>query len=668
MPPAFYTSNLFTQAMYLWLQLTQGEMDTLMNWKPGVHKLYGVNLPRTVEYALSVNLKYLFPVQRKPEVAYSMFTELARKASLATFFWQQGGEASNVDPPEGPHRSWQLTLPFPKTGFSPEIDDTWFHEGLEAGREFLSRSLYSGQTVPLPKGREDVLHKIILPPKKLQEYLTAARLLSFISDKNLGIVIVTRNWYETEIQKFLNLPVFRRFSGNFEDFHQDTCHGLDTLRREQQRPHSEVLHFLRGKKMYAFWSQCWTMKDLPKFHGIPKIHKNPWKLRPIVPMHSYVTSRLAIILHSMLLPVQRSIPWICESSRTLASEVAKFNKSLYTSTRLHTGDVSAMYTSITWDSFRIAIRGILELDGRYGRDIVDWVVCASEFLWTHTIFQFGNTLLEQVDGIPMGIHCAPVFANLFMAFYEKFHLDRLPGNLFYRRYIDDCFVIFPSDEVVESMSYPGLTMVWEHSGLGLSFLDVFFHTHPGTPEICFRPYEKALNHHQYLPWASSHPVSVKKGLVKGELSRIRAICYRQPYFTAWKATFLSRLRLRGWPVQVLKSWGRQVQWRNFFPSAGSDAKIKGSSILAVSEYNPVWRELSSTDLWRTMRTVWSLGGPENQPYPSQLLIAKKRTRSLWDLVRSVNRNLLLQDSEEVHHEELSDALSDLDVSMPYSPL
>jgi hypothetical protein len=55
--------------------------------------------------------------------------------------------------------------------------------------------------------------------------------------------------------------------------------------------------------MMLFWSECWIKKDILRFYGIPKIYKNPWKLRLIVPMHSYVTLNLAIILHYMLLLV-----------------------------------------------------------------------------------------------------------------------------------------------------------------------------------------------------------------------------------------------------------------------------------------------------------------------------------------------------------------------------
>lgn len=668
LPPGFYTSSIATQVIYLWRQLTWDEMETLLSWKPGVHKLHGVSMPRDVEYTLSLNLKFLFPVYRKPEVAFAWFEEITRKVGWNTHFQLQGSDDPEWDQMlNDPMRSWQKGLPYPKTNNPPPvIDDYWFHEGIRAGREFMSRSLISGRSVPQLGGTRDALRKATLSPKRLHQYLSEASLLAFISDKNLGIVVVTRDWYAQQVEKFLVPPIFSQFHGNFGEFHHQTCSALRLL-RHGHHPNDPVLPFLSGRRMERFWNECLIKKDVPRFHGIPKIHKNPWKLRPIVPMHSYVTSQLAIILHHMLLPVQRSFSWICESSRTLASEVAEYNKTLSTSTRLHTGDVSAMYTSITWESFRMALLQLLINDNWYDERTRNWIIDAAELLWTHTIFQAGHTLYKQEDGIPMGIHCGPVFANLFMARYEKYYLSLLPSDFFYRRYIDDCFVIHPSDDLVRSLSFPGLTILWEDSDVGLPFLDVFFHTHPGVAGVCFRPYEKALNHHQYLPWASSHPLSVKKGMVKGELSRIRAICYKLPYFTTWKRQFLSRLRLRGWPPRVLQSWSRQAQWRNFFPSAGLGARKTSSRIIAVSEYNPVWDTLSSTDIWQTMRTEWMRRQPPLQ-YPTNCLIAKKRTRSMWDLVRSVNRNLLHEELEERNNEELSDVLSSLDVSLPYEPL
>jgi hypothetical protein len=653
-------------------------MDTLMSWKPGVHKLHGVSLPKNVEYTLSLNLKYLFPIQRNSEVAWAWFEELTRKVGWLTHFWLKPSLDQDKEDQwtNDPSMAWLASLPYAKTNNppAPHFDDNWYIEGLRAGREFLSRSLANGHSVPQLEGTKDVLRELTLSPKELRQYLIENHLLSFISDKNLGIVVTTREWYEEEVSRFLRTevtpgsPLFVRLVGSFEAYRLRVCTALDALRRENGESESPILPFLDDSKTKRFWDQCWMKRDIPKFHGIPKIHKNPWKLRPIVPMHSYVTSPLAIILHHMLLPIQRKFPWICESSRTLTSEVATYNKYLRSPTRLHTGDVTAMYTSIKWGHFRPALLRILFDLSDYTEGQNLWIIQAAEFLWKHTVFQGDGVLLEQQDGIPMGLHCAPVFANLYMADFERRWLPTMPDGFFYRRYIDDCFAITPWVDLVHSFTCPGLTIQWADSELGLSFLDVYFHTHRDSFEICFKPYEKVFNNHQYLPWASDHPISVKKGMIKGELTRIRAISYRQSYFLTWKETFLSRLRLRGWPRRALASWARQVQWRNYFPSVGLGARVNfGSRLIVVSKYNPVWEEISSTDLWQVMLDEWSRLNPNPIPYPPHLLIAKKRTTSMWDAVRSVNRNLLHQELEEIAIEDLPVELSNLDFEMPYSP-
>jgi hypothetical protein len=326
-----------------------------------------------------------------------------------------------------------------------------------------------------------------------------------------------------------------------------------------------------------------------------------------------------------------------------------------------------MYTNIQWRYFVNALRLILENGNWYDEQTRSWILSAAERIWFSAFFQVGPYLVNQQDGVPMGLHCAPVFANLFMAFHEKQYLDASP-SLFYRRYIDDIFALDPSDEVLDQVSVLGLHIQWSHSAHEQSFLDVRFHTHPESAEVCFAPYHKALNHHQYIPWASSHPVSVKKGMIKGELSRIRAICYKEPYFLAWKATFVSWLRARGWPAQVLHSWGRQVQWQPYFPGPRLEQRENTRALIAVSEYNPVWDQVSSSAIWDNMRKAWLWRGPPDQPYPPRTIVAKKRGRSLWDLSRAVNRKILYKEIEEIDIEELSASVSSLDSEMTYQSL
>lgn len=648
MSPRFFECSPLTQKMYLWSQLTENDLETLLSWVPGVHKGEGVLLPRDVEYSLSLNLKFLFPQSTRNHVVWNWFDALVRKAKIAYIF--RNKPRDKLDGLPG--------VPFVKNpAWQPVVKAHWMRQGVEAGRRQVQLQLGK----PKPKssaGRSDVFRRIVMTPQALAGYLTEAQLLCFISDKNLGIVVTTQDWYWEQVKKFIELPVFESFVGGFVSFWDHVGHELWRLIDD-----NSDIDFWISSRIQKFLMQYEYRKDIPKFHGIPKIHKNPWKIRPIVPMHSYVTSTLSIVLHHLLLPIQRSFSWICESSRELCEEVRSFNERGI-AVRLHTGDVSAMYTSIPWRDFRVALASVVHRHPAYRGNtaLEDWILRAAELLWRSTVFQLGNRLWHQTDGVPMGIHCGPVFANLYMAFYERLYLQDFDG--LYRRYIDDIFVLHPSDDVVTNITQaPGMTITWEHSEIGLSFLDVWFHTHLGTSEICFRPYQKVGNHHQYLPWASSHPLSVKKGLVKGELTRAAAISNRQSYFLTWKGTFLSRLVSRGWPRRAVRKWARQVHWRHRRADFGTSRVRSGDFIIAVSKYNPAWDSVSSADIWTTMLDTWRRCAPQDKAlcFPQHVIVSKKRTKSLWDLVRSVNRSLLHTEVEETTLEDVRSDLSSMDL-------
>lgn len=57
----------------------------------------------------------------------------------------------------------------------------------------------------------------------------------------------------------------------------------------------------------------------------------------------------------------------------------------------------------------------------------------------------------------MGSSLRPLFANIFLSFHEKSWLSDSPRMfkpLFYRRYVDDCFLLFQSpDHVFPFLSY-----------------------------------------------------------------------------------------------------------------------------------------------------------------------------------------------------------------------
>ena len=64
-----------------------------------------------------------------------------------------------------------------------------------------------------------------------------------------------------------------------------------------------------------------------------------------------------------------------------------------------------------------------------------------------THFLFNGSFYDQIDGVAMGSPLAPVLANLFMGHHEKSWLENFDASeiLFYRRYVDDTFCLFHSE-------------------------------------------------------------------------------------------------------------------------------------------------------------------------------------------------------------------------------
>ena len=62
-------------------------------------------------------------------------------------------------------------------------------------------------------------------------------------------------------------------------------------------------------------------------------------------------------------------------------------------------------------------------------------------------FLFKGSFSDQIDGVAMGSPLAPVLSNLFMGHHEKVWLENFQDSeiLLYRRYVDDTFCLFHSE-------------------------------------------------------------------------------------------------------------------------------------------------------------------------------------------------------------------------------
>ena len=70
------------------------------------------------------------------------------------------------------------------------------------------------------------------------------------------------------------------------------------------------------------------------------------------------------------------------------------------------------------------------------------------FATSQTYFLLKGSLYDQVDGVAMGSPLFPVIANLFMGHHENIWLGNYKASkiLFYRRYVDDTFCVFETEQ------------------------------------------------------------------------------------------------------------------------------------------------------------------------------------------------------------------------------
>src|SRR5882762_2137856 len=128
------------------------------------------------------------------------------------------------------------------------------------------------------------------------------------------------------------------------------------------------------------------------------------------------------------------------------------------------------------------------------------------------------------SNIAMGMHCSPDIANLFGAFYEELQIPNMKHILFYGQYIDDClaFVVARNEteaqQTIVGLKFPGVKLVWDCSQWHALFLDLWLFINPVTHRIEHKPYKKAMNNSERLPWISHHPLTIKRGTFISEMS------------------------------------------------------------------------------------------------------------------------------------------------------
>ena len=278
----------------------------------------------------------------------------------------------------------------------------------------------------------------------------------------------------------------------------------------------------------------------PKFHVLPKLHKSPIQGRPIVGNVNWVSTNASIYLSRLMdTSIQTLCPHTIQSSIQVIDsiKVIPFNP---ITDHLVTLDVSSLYTNIEVDRLVDMLQSINPLWATLGK-----------LIFNHNYFTYLNKIYFQVQGIAMGTNSAVHLANLYLAKLVDPIVISNPNVIYYKRYIDDLLLIFRGTQQ-ELLSFTQrlheinhmIKFTSEVSNTDINFLDLHIYFNYGNLEI--NTYFKSISKFTYIPPHSTHPSSMLKGMIIGELTRYYRTNTKENTFLLTLDLFKNRLLNRGY--------------------------------------------------------------------------------------------------------------------------
>jgi hypothetical protein len=375
------------------------------------------------------------------------------------------------------------------------------------------------------------------------------------TDKNLGPALLELDEYIHQVlQEHLLTPDYVQLT------QQEVNHRMSNLQHKLKQLVASNQSLLTKAEITYFNRSLKAHFRIPVFYGLPKVHKHPMSLRPVVSTHSSLLAVFSVWLDFKMKDLLHLIQSFLKDSYSLIKELKDLK--LPDSAQLFTADAKSMYTNIDSTSGISALRELLTTNAAliptdFPKDLFLQVL---EIVMSNNVFSFADSYWLQLSGTAMGTPAACSYATLSYGHYENTTLiPKFKANLlYYRRYIDDVFGIWiPSttnngntwSEFRQTLNNWGkLKWSLDEPTRRTNFLDLNIEIKQS--DIHFSTFQKPLNLHLYIPPLSAHPQSCLKGLITGEIRRYW-LQNSPTDFQDLVTKFIERLHARGHTIKDL---------------------------------------------------------------------------------------------------------------------
>ena len=475
------------------------------------------------------------------------------------------------------------------------------------------------------------------------------------ADKNMGTCLISKTKYEELKNKILH---------NTNEFRLTKSPEKALITKYK----SIIKHTFNNKLPIDLLPSI-DEEQIQTFTGIPKVHKNPIKLRPIVNACSCYTTKLAKLITCILSPLltltNKMNPLNVKNSDTFIKKINAIPPEEVKKLTIDTLDFESMYTNIPTEKLLHNIRSLLNKfrHDNYTdlKNVRSFITSKNKYDYIHITnaqimlmikiyldFNYvkdGNHIYKQLKGIPTGGNCSPLLANLYLSEYELNFKDNNP-EMFEQyknsgRYLDDLAALTSdllySVEKVNNMIYMGdMILATTHDNIPdlprhplnqrKIFMDLILELEKLAKIACigYRLFRKEGNAYNY-PHAKSHlPPACKTGFIKAEFNRIRARCKYNKDVNIEDEIFIKNLIKRGYSRHNI------IKLRDKNTSPKQILKRKYTSKWIVTKYTEIYTR-------KSLKELLNQGNMDIEGNTKELNLAFKNFPKIKHIAKHINK-------------------------------
>lgn len=429
------------------------------------------------------------------------------------------------------------------------------------------------------------------------------------ADKNLGLTLMDRSWYDAEVLRQLS------DANTYRPVTYDAIPTKAIYRNILALATQASAQELISKQVFIYLKAKITPDTarIPQIYILPKVHKPKLAGRPIIPGTHWITTPASVLVDHLLQPLLKRVPTVIADSKSIVVELntrAFPNADL----RLITADVSSLYTEIPTNKGLAFVTQLMrEHPDLISPPLLTFISALLRIVMENNYFQFNGQYYHQIKGTAMGTPAAVIFANIFMYILERGVLMKYANDIaFYKRYLDDIFMVAHgnSDAIKASLQSmeKNIKLEFNDSDRTATFLDITFFkgTRFDSSRILdTKVHQKQLNMYLYIPYNSSHPDKSKSGFITAELKRyVRNTSTFDDYLETKKLLW-TRLRARGYPPDFLTKAFAKVKFSTrsqlLLPPK---AKTVDSKVYFTTEFTPLTSRLPLKEIFTKHLTVF----------------------------------------------------------------